>query len=207
MNAGTVLALGGAGPAGQRARRRGQPGRRGDDADRRARRLRDGAAHRQRCSGVRGRRRRGRAARGAVRLLVIWLGTNQYATGLALSLFGVGFSAFAGGALRRQAAPRARPRPGFPGCATCRSSGRRCSATTRWSTSRPRWRRRSPGSSSARAPGLVLRAVGESPESAHALGLAGARGCGWPRVIFGGAMCGLAGAYVSIVYTTCGSRA
>ena len=29
-------------------------------------------------------------------LLVIWLGTNQYATGLALSLFGVGFSAFVG---------------------------------------------------------------------------------------------------------------
>ena len=29
-------------------------------------------------------------------LLVIGLGTNQYATGLAISLFGVGFSAFAG---------------------------------------------------------------------------------------------------------------
>jgi simple sugar transport system permease protein len=29
-------------------------------------------------------------------VLVIWLGTNQYATGLALSLFGAGFSAFAG---------------------------------------------------------------------------------------------------------------
>ena len=28
--------------------------------------------------------------------LVIWLGTNQYATGLALTLFGAGFSAFAG---------------------------------------------------------------------------------------------------------------
>src|SRR2546425_12901716 len=28
--------------------------------------------------------------------LVIWLNTNQYATGLALSLFGVGFSAFIG---------------------------------------------------------------------------------------------------------------
>ena len=28
--------------------------------------------------------------------LVIWLNTNQYATGLALSLFGVGFSAFVG---------------------------------------------------------------------------------------------------------------
>src|SRR5262245_30342079 len=29
-------------------------------------------------------------------LLTIWLNTNQYATGLALSLFGAGFSAFAG---------------------------------------------------------------------------------------------------------------
>ncbi|MFZ9543418.1 MAG: ABC transporter permease subunit, partial [Hylemonella sp.] len=29
-------------------------------------------------------------------VLVIWLNTNQYATGLALSLFGLGFSAFAG---------------------------------------------------------------------------------------------------------------
>ena len=29
-------------------------------------------------------------------LLVIWLNTNQYASGLALSLFGTGFSAFAG---------------------------------------------------------------------------------------------------------------
>src|SRR5881397_4153227 len=29
-------------------------------------------------------------------VLVIWLNTNQYATGLALSLFGTGFSAFVG---------------------------------------------------------------------------------------------------------------
>src|SRR3954469_13887357 len=29
-------------------------------------------------------------------VLVIWLNTNQYASGLALSLFGAGFSAFAG---------------------------------------------------------------------------------------------------------------
>ncbi|MBS0341614.1 MAG: ABC transporter permease, partial [Proteobacteria bacterium] len=29
-------------------------------------------------------------------LMVIWLNTNQYATGLALSLFGAGFSAFVG---------------------------------------------------------------------------------------------------------------
>src|ERR1041384_2238610 len=41
------------------------------------------------------------AAAGAVMaaafgVLVIWLNTNQYASGLALSLFGAGFSAFAG---------------------------------------------------------------------------------------------------------------
>jgi general nucleoside transport system permease protein len=40
-----------------------------------------------------GRRRLLAAAFGA---LVIWLNTNQYATGLALSLFGYGFSAFVG---------------------------------------------------------------------------------------------------------------
>ena len=33
---------------------------------------------------------------GAFGVLVIWLNTNQYATGLALSLFGSGFSAFVG---------------------------------------------------------------------------------------------------------------
>ena len=32
----------------------------------------------------------------ALGYLVIWLNTNQFATGLALSLFGTGFSAFAG---------------------------------------------------------------------------------------------------------------
>ena len=49
--------------------------------------------------------------------------------------------------------------------------------------------------------GLILRAVGEAPGSAHALG--------YPVVtirylatLFGGAMAGVAGAYVSIVYTS-----
>ena len=68
-------------------------------------------------------------------LLVIWLNTNQYATGLALSLFGAGFSAFVGVGLRRQ---EARP----SGCSTrCRcwptspSSARPCSSSIRWPTS------------------------------------------------------------------------
>src|SRR5690606_33103584 len=48
--------------------------------------------------------------------------------------------------------------------------------------------------------GLVLRAVGESPESAHALGYP-VRTIRLLAVISGGALCGLAGAYLSIVYT------
>jgi general nucleoside transport system permease protein len=47
--------------------------------------------------------------------------------------------------------------------------------------------------------GLVLRSVGESPESAHALGYS----VRWIRlwaVAAGGALCGLAGAYLSVAY-------
>ena len=43
-------------------------------------------------------------------VLVIWLNTNQYATGLALSLFGAGFSAFAGIAYVQEKMPE---RPQF----------------------------------------------------------------------------------------------
>src|SRR5690606_5397373 len=46
-------------------------------------------------------------------LLVIWLNTNQYATGLALSLFGGGFSAFAGIAYVQEKLPE-RPRFHIP---------------------------------------------------------------------------------------------
>jgi simple sugar transport system permease protein len=48
--------------------------------------------------------------------------------------------------------------------------------------------------------GLVLRAAGESPESAHALGY-NVRMIRFYSVIFGGACCGLAGAYLTLVYT------
>jgi len=43
-------------------------------------------------------------------VMVIYLGTNQYATGLALSLFGVGFSAFVGITYVQEKLP---PRPQF----------------------------------------------------------------------------------------------
>ena len=48
--------------------------------------------------------------------------------------------------------------------------------------------------------GLVLRSVGEAPESAHALGYP-VRWIRLAAVVAGGALCGLAGAYLSLVYT------
>ena len=48
--------------------------------------------------------------------------------------------------------------------------------------------------------GLVLRAVGESHDVAHALGYSVLR-VRYAAVLFGGAMSGLAGAYLSLVYT------
>ena len=48
--------------------------------------------------------------------------------------------------------------------------------------------------------GLVLRSVGESPESAHALGYP-VRRIRFASVVAGGVLCGLAGGYISIVYT------
>jgi simple sugar transport system permease protein len=132
-------------------------------------------------------------------LLVIWLNTNQYAAGLALSLFGVGFSAFIGVSYtQRQLGPRPHFEiPGlsdlpFVGVALFRQHplvyfGMALTIGLAWFLYRTR-------------PGLVLRAVGESPESAHALGYP-VRRIRLAAVMTGGALCGLAGAYVSVVYT------
>jgi simple sugar transport system permease protein len=49
--------------------------------------------------------------------------------------------------------------------------------------------------------GLILRAVGESPTSAHALGYP-VNTIRYLATLFGGASAGIAGAYVSIVYTS-----
>lgn len=49
--------------------------------------------------------------------------------------------------------------------------------------------------------GLALRAIGESPESAHAIGYPVIK-IRYLATIFGGAMAGVAGAFVSIIYTS-----
>jgi ABC-type uncharacterized transport system permease subunit len=132
-------------------------------------------------------------------VLVIWLGTNQYATGLALSLFGVGFSAFAGISYVQEKLPE------------------RASHAIFWLTDipllGPALFRQHPLVYATIAlvagliwflyrsrAGLVLRSVGESPESAHALGYP-VRRIRLLAVVAGGALCGLSGAYISVVYT------
>ncbi|HRH88420.1 MAG TPA: ABC transporter permease [Rubrivivax sp.] len=130
--------------------------------------------------------------------LVIWLNTNQYATGLALSLFGYGFSAFVGIGFVGQKLSERTPFevPGlsqipFIGPALFRHHPMVYIAialigATMWFLYKSR-------------AGLVLRAVGESPESAHALGYK-VRWIRLAALIAGGALCGVAGAFLSVVY-------
>jgi simple sugar transport system permease protein len=143
------------------------------------------------------------AAAGAVlaaifALLVIWLNTNQYATGLAMSLFGAGFSAFVGvGLVGKKLSDRAPFEvpfladipfigPAFFKQHPMVYAAIALMAGLAWFLYRSR-------------AGLVLRAVGESPESAHALGYP-VRRIRFFAVVAGGALCGVAGAFLSVVY-------
>lgn len=132
-------------------------------------------------------------------VLVIWLNTNQYATGLALSLFGVGFAAFAGASYTREnlaekmvSSPsvfRDWPviGPGLDRLDTMVWVGIALAIGMIWFLYRTR-------------AGLILRSVGENPESAHALGYR-VRLIRLMAVMAGGSLCGLAGAYLSTQYT------
>jgi len=132
-------------------------------------------------------------------LLAIGLLTNQFATGLALALFGAGLSAFIGLALQGDTLP-VRGVDGVPLLRDVPFVGPALfaqhwlvyfslalAAGVAWFLFRTR-------------AGLILRAVGESPESAHALGHP-VRRIRCAAVAFGGACAGLAGAYMSTVYT------
>jgi simple sugar transport system permease protein len=130
--------------------------------------------------------------------LTVWLGANQVATGLALSLFGVGASAYIG--MEYVGNNLQGAKFGIPflqdipvlGVALFQQhpmvyvSVALCGAII-WFLNRSR-------------AGLVLRAVGESPSSAHSLGY-DVRAIRLGALLFGGACCGLAGAFMSLVYT------
>lgn len=131
--------------------------------------------------------------------LVIWLNTNQYATGLALSLFGTGLSAFVGlpytqeslGERSHFALPLLVKIPLLGPALFAQHPMVYLSVALVAGVAYFLFRSKR---------GLILRAVGESPESAHALGYP-VRKIRLLAVVSGGALCGLAGAYVSVIST------
>jgi simple sugar transport system permease protein len=140
----------------------------------------------------------GAAVAAAFGWLVIWLNTNQYATGLAVSLFGAGFSAFAGidyvgrklAVPAHHSVPLLRDVP-LLGTALFHQHPMvyvavALAAAAAWFLYRTR-------------AGLILRSIGESPEAAHALGYP-VRRIRLAAVMVGGALCGVSGAYLSVVY-------
>ncbi len=151
----------------------------------------------------------GAVAAALVGILIIWFNTNQYASGLALSLFGTGLAAFAGipyvgKTIAQNAATDSAliisPTSILAQLQTIPFFGPALfkqhflvyavivlALAIAWFLYRTRY-------------GLILRAVGESPESAHALGYK-VRKIRLMAMTFGGACCGLAGAYLSILYT------
>jgi simple sugar transport system permease protein len=135
----------------------------------------------------------------AFAFFAVGLHTNQYATGLAFALLGAGLSAFIGLDYAGQSLPP-RAADGIPALRDWPVVGAMLfshhalvyaswalAAAVAWFLYRTRW-------------GLALRAVGESPHAAHALGYP-VRTIRVAALAFGGACAGLAGAYLSTVYT------
>jgi general nucleoside transport system permease protein len=132
-------------------------------------------------------------------VLTLTLMANQVAAGLALSLFGVGLSAFVGlefVSVVVEGIPALR----LPGLSDVPIAGPLLfahnplvylSIALFFAVEFFLYRTRA---------GLVLRAVGESPQSAHAIGHPVAR-IRYFAVLFGGACAGVAGAYLAVAYT------
>ncbi len=132
-------------------------------------------------------------------VLTLTLVANQVAAGLALSLFGIGLSAFVGRpyvsvvieAIGPLHVPVLSDLPGVGrllfGLNPLVYMSLALFVAIHWFVYRTR-------------AGLVLRAVGESPASAHAIGYS-VIGIRYAAVVFGGACAGLAGAYLAVAYT------
>jgi len=131
--------------------------------------------------------------------LTLTMMANQVASGLALALFGVGLAAFAGKPFESATLPMVAPLR-LPLLADIPVLGpalfrQQAMVYLSWLIVaavlvflyRSRW-------------GLVLRAVGESPTSAHAVGYR-VIALRYAAVAFGGAMAGLGGAFISVFHT------
>jgi simple sugar transport system permease protein len=132
-------------------------------------------------------------------VLTLTFRANQVATGLALTIFGIGLSALIGAAYVGKPLPPL-PKLDIPGVSTLPILGPLvfgqdalvyfsfiALAGVSWFLNRSH-------------AGLVLRAVGDSHDAAHAIGYNVIR-IRYLAVMFGGAMCGIAGSYLSLAYT------
>ncbi len=131
--------------------------------------------------------------------LTLYLNTNQVATGLALTIFGTGLSAFLGSNLVGFTITGFKA-VSIPGLSQIPFIGPLlfqqnmmvylsfiAVAIVWWILHRTRL-------------GLTIRAIGENPHSANALGIR-VIPLRFAIVLFGGAMAGLAGSYMSLAYT------
>ena len=132
-------------------------------------------------------------------VLTLTLMSNQVATGLALTIFGIGLSALLGSGFVGQPVP-ALPKLAIPGLSDLPVLGPilfghdvlvylSLAAVPLVSLFLDRTRA-----------GMILRAVGESDVSAHSIGY-DVIGIRYLAVLFGGAMSGLGGAYLSLAKT------
>jgi simple sugar transport system permease protein len=132
-------------------------------------------------------------------VISLTLQANQTATGLALTIFGRGFSALVGAGFVGIPAP-SMPRLHIPGLSDIPFLGPivfsqdplvyvslALLAAVAWCFRSSHF-------------GLILRSVGDSHDAAHALGYP-VVAIRYAAVLFGGALAGLAGAYMSLAYT------
>lgn len=132
-------------------------------------------------------------------LLTLYLFSNQVATGLALTLFGIGFSALLGHKFVGLTFAGL-PKLNIPGLSNVPGIGQLIfgqdilvylsilsAITVTWFLNRTRW-------------GMIVRAVGENHDSAHSIGFS-VTSVRLSCILFGGAMAGLGGAYLSLAYT------
>ena len=132
-------------------------------------------------------------------LLVLTLASNQVATGLALTLFGIGLSALMGAGFVGHPIPIL-PKLAIPGLSSLPVVGPLLFSQDAMvylsiaATLGVAWfLKHSRG-------GLIVRGVGEADSSAHSIGYDVIR-IRYFAVLFGGAMSGLGGAYLSLAYT------
>ena len=132
-------------------------------------------------------------------VLTLTLMANQVATGLALSLFGVGLSAFVGLHYVSLVVEGIKPLA-IPGLSDLPFVGRLLFAHSPFVYLSVVLVALVQGFLFRTRAGLIVRAIGESPDSAHAIGYR-VVAIRYAAVLFGGACAGLGGAYLATAYT------